>query len=415
MKNALAVALLLLQPVRLAAQEPDARTRAALDQLRTDNAWTIEQQISICEIPAPPFNEGRRAAEFARRLEAAGLRNVRIDSVGNVIGERPGRGRDSSVVILSGHLDTVFPESTDVRVRREGGRLLGPGIMDDCRGLAVLEHVARVMTRHDIAADRTILFVGTVGEEGAGNLRGVRHLFAGELARRTAAFISVDLEDFKLTRTAVGSHRYRVTFRGPGGHSYIAFGMPNPVHAAGRALARIAEIRTPSEPKTTFSAGIVRGGTSVNAIALSAGFDIDLRSVSPADLAVLDSAVRRAVADARDDERRRWPNSTVPLDVTIDTIGIRPAGAQPLSAPIVQAAIAAARRLGVTTEDDEASTDANLPMSLGIPSLAIGAGGRGGGEHSLAEWYEDGDRGWLGPQWALLLTLALARTVAAPR
>ena len=392
----------------LPAQQPD-RVRTALAQLQSENAATLELQSSICEIPAPPFGEGRRAAEFKRRLEEAGLRDVRVDSIGNVIGEWPGTSADQTAVVLSAHLDTVFPESTDVRVRREGGRLLGPGIQDDCRGLAALIMVARVLGRNQLRAPRSILFVGTVGEEGAGNLRGVRYFFeSGDYRRRVHAFISVDHVGLKLTRNSVGSHRYRVTFSGPGGHSYNAFGMPNPVHAAGRALARIAEIQVPADPKATFSAGVVRGGTTVNSIVASAGFDIDLRSVSPGALNALDAAFRAAVHQALEDERRRWPSSTVPLEVSIDTIGIRPAGAQPLSAPIVQAALATARQLGFTPEDSDASTDANIPMSLGVPALAIGHGGRGEGEHTLGEWYEDGERGWLGPQWVLLLAITLA-------
>src|SRR5690606_1615282 len=205
----------------------NARVRQAMETLKADNAWTLDQQVSICEIAAPPFMEEVRAAEYKRRLEALGLTNVRIDSEGNVIAERKGTG-NGPVVVLSAHLDTVFPEETDVKTRNEGDVIHGPGIGDDCRGLAVLLSVARAMNQASIATNGTILFIGTVGEEGPGNLRGVRHLFESELKGKVDYFLSVDGTGLNITHAAVGSHRYRVTYSGPGGHSYGAFGMPNP-------------------------------------------------------------------------------------------------------------------------------------------------------------------------------------------
>jgi tripeptide aminopeptidase len=381
--------------------------RAALDKTRADNAWTLDQQVSICEIPAPPFGEARRAEEFRRRLVALGLTDARIDAEGNVIARRRGVARRPAVV-LSGHLDTVFPESTNVTVTRQGTLFKGPGIGDDCRGLAVVLAVARALGSTGVQTQGDILFVGTVGEEGPGNLRGVRHLFTKEMKDSIDYFISVDGTGTGLTSRAVGSHRYHVVYEGPGGHSYGAFGMPNPAHALGRAIAGIAELRVPRDPKTTFSVGLVEGGTSVNSIAAAMAMDVDLRSESPAALDSLDASFRGALERALDAEHARWPESRVRLRLRIDTTGIRPAGAQPDTARIVRAGLDAARALGFTSELGASSTDSNLPMSLGIPAITIDGGGEGRGAHSLAEQYDDGDRGWLGPQWAALIALTLA-------
>jgi tripeptide aminopeptidase len=403
-------ALLVVHP--LAAQQvtvPSGRptVRAALDAVRRDNAWTLEQQRTLCEIPAPPFKEAARGAELARRFQALGLANVRTDAVGNVIGERPGSGRGPTVV-LSGHLDTVFPEGTDVSVTVEGTRMRGPGIGDDCRGLAVLLATARALDAGKVRTDGTILFVGTVGEEGEGNLRGVRHLFGQELKGKVDYFLSVDGTGFDVTSGAVGSNRYTVRYIGPGGHSYGAFGMPNPTHALGRAIAKIAELRVPASPKTTFNVGVVEGGTSVNSISGEASMDVDLRSESPVALDSLDRAVRAALDAALTEERARWPASSRPLEMRVDTIGLRPAGAQPDSARIVRVALEAARALGKSSTTGTSSTDANVPIALGIPAITIDGGGTGGGSHSLGEWYDDGADGYVGPQWAALIVTTLA-------
>jgi acetylornithine deacetylase/succinyl-diaminopimelate desuccinylase-like protein len=253
-----------------------------------------------------------------------------------------------------------------------------------------------------------VLFVGTVGEEGEGNLRGVRHLFDEELAGRIDFFISVDGTGFGITNGAVGSNRYRVRFQGPGGHSYGAFGMPNPAHALGRAVAAIADLEVPARPKTTFSVSVLSGGTSVNAIPSEAVFDIDMRSEEPASLAELDRRVRSVIAAAVRDEKARWPRSSAALSVRIDTIGIRPAGAQPDTAPIVQVALAASGALGLDSDTGASSTDANLPISRGVPAITIDGGGRGGSSHSPDEWYEETPDAFKGPQWAALIVAALA-------
>jgi tripeptide aminopeptidase len=395
--------LLAQAPAQLATR---ADVRGALDALKSDNAWTLEQQVALCEIPAPPFKETARGLAYKAAFERLGLTNVRVDAVGNVIGERPGTGGGPTVV-LAGHLDTVFPEGTDVKVRKENGRLTGRGIGDDCRGLAVVLATARALQASKIRTPGTIVFVGNVGEEGPGNLRGTRHLFDKELKGRIDYFISVDGVGDGLTSRAVGSHRYRVTYKGRGGHSYGAFGNPNPAHALGRAIASIADLKVPTTPKTTFNVGIVRGGTSVNSIPFEASMDIDMRSESAASLDALDAQVQRALRRALAAENARWPKAEDRLLLAIDTVGVRPAGTQPDSARIVRVAREAARALGWTPALSASSTDANVPIGMGLPGITIDGGGRGDGAHGLDEWYEDGPRGWLGPQWAALTVLSL--------
>src|SRR6185503_15362016 len=310
--------------------------------LKTDNAWTLAQQKSICEIPAPPFHEQARGAEFKRRLEALGL-SARVDAVGNVIAERGARGRGPTVV-LSGHLDTVFPEGTDVHVTDANGRLSGPGIGDNCRGLAVVLAVARAYQRFNPAHDGRIIFVGNVGEEGPGNLRGMRHLFERELKGQIDYLVAIDGSGLNFVSRAVGSNRYKVSFKGPGGHSYGAFGIPNPIHALGRAIAKISDIQVPASPKTTFNVGVVEGGTSVNSIPFEGIMEIDMRSEDAASLHNTDVQIRRALQEALDAENKRWTGeraARAQIALVIDTIGIRATGAQSDTMKIVQAAIAA--------------------------------------------------------------------------
>ena len=385
----------------------NAAVRRAIDRIKADNAWTLDQQQSICEIPAPPFKETARGGDYKRRFEALGL-TVRIDSIGNVIAERRGTGTGPTVMI-AGHLDTVFPEETDVKVKREGTVMRGPGIGDDCRGLAVVLAVARAFQMEKVETTGTVIFVGNVGEEGPGNLRGVRHLFAREYKGKIDYFISVDGAGLGVTSRAVGSNRYRVTYKGPGGHSYGAFGMPSPIHALGRAIASISDIQVPTTPKATFNVGIIEGGTSVNTISPSGSMDVDLRSESPKALADLDAKFQAAIRGALAAENARWPSSRVRISLQLDTIGIRPAGAQPDDAPIVRAALAAGKALGFSAPTTASSTDANLPMSLGIPAITLDGGGEGQGAHAITESYDDGDRGWLGPQWAALVVATLAQ------
>lgn len=396
---------LLAQPARIASSP---EVDAALAAVRADNEWTLSQQVSLCEIPAPPFKEQARGAELKKRFESLGLRNVRIDAEGNVIGERPGDG-SGAVVLLSAHLDTVFPESTNVKVTRSGTLFRGPGIGDDCRGLAVLLATVRAMNNAKVRTSGTILFVGTVGEEGPGNLRGVRHMFSKERpASRIDYFISIDGTGLGITNRAVGSHRYRVAYKGPGGHSFGAFGMANPIHALGRAIALIDEIKVPTTPKTTFNVGVISGGTSVNTISPIGAMEVDMRSESTLELARVDSLFRIALQRALDAEHARWPNSRAKLTLEITDRGVRPAGGTPDSSLIVRVGLAAAQKLGFQTELSASSTDSNIPMSLGIPAITIDGGGRGQGAHATSESYDDTDRGWFGPQWAILVIATLA-------
>ena len=384
------------------------RIRAALDVIKADNAWTLAQQRSICEIPAPPFKERARGLAMKRRFEALGYTKVRIDSIGNVIVEKTGDGSWPTLVV-AGHLDTVFPEGTDVKVKVSGTRMSAPGIGDDCRGLAVLLSVARAYAKANIQTNGTVYFVANVGEEGPGNLRGTRYLFERALKGKIDAFISVDGGGSvgSITTRAVGSVRYKVTYHGPGGHSYGAFGTANPIHALGRAIAMIGDLTVPSSPKTTFNVGIIGGGTSVNSIPFEGSAQIDMRSESAVELGKIDAQILAILDRARDAENKRWNINDPKQQVryTIDTIGIRPAnGEQSDRTLIVGAALAAAKQLGVTdTKLVASSTDANYPMSIGVPALTINGGGTEDGSHSLSEYYDDGAAGWLGPQFAALL------------
>jgi tripeptide aminopeptidase len=385
----------------------DPAVKRAMDAMQPLQAWTLDQQVSICEIPAPPFKEMARAEEFRRRMVSFGYANTRIDAEGNVISEI-GRG-DGPTVMIAGHLDTVFPEGTDVKTTRQGERVAGPGIGDDCRGLAVVLTLARVLKEQQLEPKGRLYIVGNVGEEGPGNLRGVRHLFTKEFPGKIDYFVSVDgAGGGAITSRAVGSHRYTVSFEGPGGHSFGAFGMANPMHAMGRAIAHIAEIQVPMRPRTTFNVGIVRGGTSVNTITPLAQMDVDMRSESAEELKRVDAAIRAAIEKGAADERARWPNSRAGITVKFDTIGIRPTGGQSDDAPIVQTAWKAVEALGWLPATVASSTDANLPIAMGIPSITINGGGRSTGAHGTEEAYQELPDSYKGPQLALLIVAALA-------
>jgi acetylornithine deacetylase/succinyl-diaminopimelate desuccinylase-like protein len=384
----------------------DAAVQAALKQVEADEPALLEDQVRLCEVPAPPFKEGKRAELYAQLLREAGLANVRIDRVGNVIAERPGAAPRPHLV-FSAHLDTVFPEGTDVRVTREGAVLKGPGIGDDCRGLAVVLGVVRAMQRAKISTPGTISFVGTVGEEGLGDLRGVKHLFNEELKGRIDRFVSVDGTGWGVTHVGVGSKRYRVTYKGPGGHSFGAFGLANPIHALGRAIAKIGDFEVPTIPKTTFNVGRVGGGTSVNSIPFEAWMEVDMRSSDAAALQSVDANFNKAVEQALAEENERWGQKGR-LTMVADLVGDRPAGRTAETAPIVQAVVSVTRSLNAPVQLDEGSTDSNIPMSLGIAAVTIDGGGRGTGAHSLGEAFDSTDS-WKGTQRAFLVALALAQ------
>jgi tripeptide aminopeptidase len=379
--------------------------KAALDAVRRGERRVLDDQVELTAIPAPRSQEQARGEAMKRKFEQVGLRNVRIDKVGNVVGERPGAARRPNLV-LAAHLDTVFPPGTDVTVKRDGPMLRAPGVGDDGRGLAVMLGVARALDEGRVQTPGTITFVADVGEEGLGDLRGMKQLFGDTLEGQVDAFVSIDGSEHGITNVAVGSHRYRVTFRGPGGHSFGAFGLVNPIHALGRAVAAIADFKVPDSPRATFNVGRIGGGTSVNSIAYESWFEIDMRSADGPALAALDADFQKAVDRAAADENARWTSGRV--TATKELVGDRPAGKTPESAPIVRTAVAVNQALGLPVSLNEGSTDANVPISLGIPAITVGGGGRGTGGHSLSEAFDTTDS-WKGTQRVLLLVVALAR------
>ncbi len=393
------------------AQDPsallqDPAVKAALDAVRRNEPKFIDEQVRICQIPAPPFHETERGRELQRLFNGLGLKDVRMDKAGNVIGVRPGRAAHPNLV-FSAHLDTVFPEGTNVAVTREGALLKSPGIGDDCRGLVVMLGVIQALNEARVETQGTITFVADVGEEGLGDLRGVKNLFNDSLKGQIDKFISVDGTGLGMTNVGVGSMRYRVTYKGPGGHSYGAFGMANPIHAMGRAIAKIADFEVPTNPKTTFNVGRVGGGTSINAIPFEAWMEVDMRSADVASLKALDDKFNAAVRAAADEENRRW-NNRGKVTVSPELVGLRPAGQTPAGSPIVQTALSVSHALGIEETLHEGSTDSNVPMNLHIPAITISGGGIGTGAHSLNETFDTTDS-WRGTQRALLLAIALAR------
>jgi tripeptide aminopeptidase len=402
-------------PLPAIAQQPDdverllenRAVKAALESARTSETQTIADQIRFCEVPAPPFKETARAEELARVFKQVGLRNVRIDGAGNVLGDRPGAAQRPRLVIAA-HLDTVFPVETNVKVSRVGTQLRGPGIGDNCRGLAVLVATARALEQSRVQTPGTMTFVANVGEEGLGDLRGVKALFGESLKGQIDRFVSIDGGGLHITNIAVGSHRYRVAFNGPGGHSFGSFGRPNPAHALGRAAAKIADIQVPNQPKTTFNIGRIGGGTSVNSIPFEAWMEVDMRSSDRAALAALDAQFQAAVDSAVTEENARWGRLGGAVTVQKELVGDRPAGSTPDASAIVRTAQAVGQALGVALVLAEGSTDSNIPMSMKIPAITIGAGGRGSDAHALTESFDTVDS-WMGTQNAVLLAIALAQ------
>ena len=384
----------------------DPGVRAAVDAAKANEAQAIEEQIRFCEVPAPSFKETARGEVLKETFRQLGLQNVRVDKAGNVLGDRPGAAPRPQLVIAA-HLDTVFPEGTDVKVKREGTGLHGPGIGDDCRGLAVLVSVVRALRQANVRTPGSITFVADVGEEGLGDLRGMKQLFNETMKGQIDRFVSIDGTGLGITHVAVGSHRYRVTFRGPGGHSFGAFGLANPIDALGRAVAKIADFQVPKQPKTTFNVGRIGGGTSVNSIPFEGWMEVDMRSSDPASLASVDASFHKAVDGAVAEENNRWGTPRM-ITVTKDLVGDRPAGSTPEEAAIVQTALAVNKALGFAVSLGEGSTDSNIPMSMKIPAITIGGGGRGTGAHALDEAYDTTDS-WMGTQRAVLLTIALAQ------
>jgi acetylornithine deacetylase/succinyl-diaminopimelate desuccinylase-like protein len=405
-----------------AAQAPDARIRAIIDSppfkqavafIESDQDRFVRELITLTEIPAPPFKEAARAKAFMAMLREHALSDVEMDGEGNVMGIRRGAAgaRTGGLVVVSAHLDTVFPEGTDVKVKRDGTKLMAPGVGDDTRGLALILALIRAMDAGKLRTESDVLFVGNVGEEGEGDLRGIKFLLhKGKYKDRIKQMLVIDgNESNGITRGGVGSKRYRVTFKGPGGHSYSAFGLVNPAYAMAGAIARFSRIKVPVSPQTTYSIGVVRGGTSVNSIPFEVSMDVDMRSVSCGELKKVDEAFLGLVREAVSEENAARSTKEGAIQADPKIIGERPCGETALDAPIVQAAAAAIRAFGLAPAYTVSSTDANIPMSLGIPAITIGRGGPGDRTHSLDEWTDVEPRAnSVNVQRVLALLLAVA-------
>ena len=390
--------------------------KKAMAVLDRDHDRLVAEIITLTEIPAPPFKETARAAAYLEMLRASGLTDLEQDEEGNVMGLRrgAGAGRDTAPLIaVASHLDTVFPEGTDVKVKREGDRLLAPGIADATRSLAMLLAMLRAMNEAGVRTQSDLLFVGTVGEEGLGDLRGVKYLFnKGKYKDRIKMFVSMDIAGggAGVTHGGVGSRRYRVTFKGPGGHSYSAFGLVNPAFALAGAMQRFGRLTVPATPRTTYSVGVVGGGSSVNVIPNESWMEIDMRSESRVELQKLDESLMALVADAVREENSARSTAQGPVTAELKLIGDRPSGETPIDSAIVQTAAASIRAAGGRPTFNWNSTDANIPISLGIPAITLDAGGRGGRTHTLEEWIAVDKVATLrGIEIALATILALAR------
>lgn len=381
----------------------DAMVQTGIDFLAADHQQTIEDQIAINQVAAPPFKETERAHYYMDKLRGLGLDDVQQDAEGNVFGVFRGSGAGPRLFV-SAHLDTVFAAGTDVTVKEKDSKLYAPGIADNARGLAAILSVIRGLKKAGVKTVGDIVFGGNVGEEGLGDLRGIKAFF-----RENAdidGYIAVDgVKEQIITYLATGSRRYEITYRGPGGHSWNAFGLPSAIHALGRAIAKIGDIQTSSQPKTTFTVGTISGGTSVNSIAADASMLLDLRSASEAELKKLETQVMDLLQIAVEEENARWGSTAISVEIKL--VGDRPAGQQSPDLPIVQAAWAASAAVNVPPEFGPASsTDANLPMSLGIPAIRLCGGGAEGNNHSLDEWYDPAN-GYRGPQKIFMTLLGL--------
>jgi tripeptide aminopeptidase len=398
-KRALVCVILLAMPVRSissphtprSAQTPrlsdNAQVRSALDWFAPNISWVNDQQARLTGIPAPPFQEAARAAAVKTLLAETGLA-VEVDKVGNVVGELRG-ANEKEVVIIAAHLDTVFPTGTDVKVHREGTRMTAPGISDNGAGLAALLALARAMQSVHLRPQRTILFAADVGEEGEGNLRGMRALVEAYRSKLKAVVVLDGSGTDHVTTRALASRRLEALVTGPGGHSWSDFGMPNPINALVRGSVRFINTKVPVSPRTTFNIGQIEGGTSVNSIPHEARIKVDIRSESEDELVRLDSALRECVAaGVRDEMESARDHSKGKLEWKVDLLGSRPGGELAADSPLLAALRTADEAVGNQSRVERSSTDANIPLSLGIDAISIGVGGNGGGAHSLAEWYD---------------------------
>jgi tripeptide aminopeptidase len=363
--------------------------KKAVATLDREHDRIVDDIIALTEIASPPFGEDVRGDAYLEMLRAHGLDDVEKDEVGNVMGLRRGTG-NGSLIVVAAHMDTVFPAGTNVTVRREGTKLFAPGIGDDTRSLAVLLGFIRAMDEAGIRTTHDILFVGDVGEEGLGDLRGVRHLFhKGKYKDQIKAFFTIDSPAMdKIVTSGIGSRRWRATFRGPGGHSYGAFGLVSPMNAMAHAICELARVQVALTPKTTYSVSVAGGGTSVNAIPNATWMEVDLRSAAPAELARLEARFLAVLNEACDGENHARSTAEGKITVEPVLIGDRPAGHTSPDTAIVREATAALTSHGFNVTHAASSTDANIPMSLGIPAIKLGSGGTGGRGHSLEEWID---------------------------
>ena len=368
----------------------DPGFKLAEDFVGKDHDRFIREIIQITETPAPPFKEEKRARLFTNLLKQNGLSDMEIDPEGNVIGLRKGT-RNGPMIAIAAHLDTVFPEGTNVKVRRQGTRLFAPGIGDDSRALAVLLEIVRAMDAAKIQTASDILFIGNVGEEGEGDLRGMKYLFQKSPYKdRIKMFISLDPFGWgnDVTVGGIGSKRFKVIFRGPGGHSFGSFGIVSPAFALGDAIQKLSRMQVPSRPKTTFNVGVIGGGTSVNSIPFEAWMDVDIRSEMKEDLDRTVDTFTRLMHEAADEENRARLTSQGRIDVEVKLIGDRPFGQVAMNSPIVQTAGAVIQSFGLNPNYGTSSTDSNIPMSMGIPAITLESGGTGGRNHTLDEWID---------------------------
>ena len=417
-KRALVCVILLAMPVRSAAPShasrqaqrsrlPDnARVRAALDWFTPNISWVNDQQVRITEIPAPPFQEAQRAAAVKELLAETGL-PAHIDKTGNVIGELRGEN-EKEIVVISAHLDTVFPPSTDVKVHRDASHMTAPGISDNGCGLAALLALASAVQFAPLKPQRTVLFVGDVGEEGEGNLRGMRALVDAYRGKLKAIVVLDGSGTDHVTTKALASRRLEALITGPGGHSWSDFGMPNPINALVRGSVRFINTKVPASPRTTFNIGQIEGGTSVNSVPYEARLKVDIRSESEDELTRLESALRECIAaGVRDEMDSARDRSKGKLEWKVELLGSRPGGELAQDSPLLAALRAADEFVGNQSRIERSSTDANIPLSLGIDAISIGAGGSGGGAHSLQEWYDSAGRE-AGLKRALLTVLGVS-------
>ena len=397
---------------RIAALAARSEIVSAAEWFRAAEEQIAHWQLGLAAIPAPPFGETDRAQWLASRFVDVGVSNVALDAIGNVVGLVPGTSRE--VISVSAHIDTVFPAGTSLNVSQEGRKLYGAGISDNAAGVAALLAIASAIQQFKLPHSASLLFIGNVGEEGEGDLRGIRHVFSeSEWKDSIAASVIIDgAGTDTIIAEGLGSRRFEVTVRGPGGHSWSDFGTPNPIVALGHALHLFSQTRVSTSPKTTFNVGVISGGTSVNSIPEAASMRVDIRSASPFEIERLEIELRRAVEQAIAEESRaavgRSPGRRASeLVAEARVIGNRPAGELGPDSNILRLARAVDAHIGNTAQVQRASTDANIPLSLGREAVALGAGGRGGGAHTLQEWFDSTGREF-GLQRILLLVLALA-------